>query len=283
MSHQAVTAAVLTPAPSNACKLVMLILAHHHNAITGRCFPSMRRVAIGTGLDPTSVKRAMKLLVEAKLIERKVSKKPGTADFHRSSYRYDLLFMRNVPEQAMLDLGEGVAPDGEGMAPPKQEANHPSAPLRSAEGNAPAAKKPRRKALPRGTRIKPDWKPTADQISYAVSTDRPGKPIAPEEVPRMAADFRDHWLQSSLRSAIKVDWNAAWQLWCRRQHDERKTPDGTGQSNRTTGAGGRSGQQRDRIGSAVDAATKAGDILRSRRDAGGSGLQGNRGQRDAEE
>lgn len=63
MCVNAVDAAFRTPAPTLACKLVMLCLAHHKNFRSGLCFVSGQTIAAETGLDIRSVRRAIDKLV----------------------------------------------------------------------------------------------------------------------------------------------------------------------------------------------------------------------------
>lgn len=60
---------------------------------------------------------------------------------------------------------------------------------------------------PRGTRLPSDWEPDADLTSFAE-----GLGLNPGTV---AAKFRDHWISATGQRATKLDWKAAFRLWCR--------------------------------------------------------------------
>lgn len=61
-----------------------------------------------------------------------------------------------------------------------------------------------------GTRLHPDWKPSAEQVAFAVST-QPGWDS--NRVTREGQKFRNHWLAVPGDRAFKSDWNAMWEKW----------------------------------------------------------------------
>lgn len=77
----------------------------------------------------------------------------------------------------------------------------------------------RRDAPNRGARIKPNWSPSADNIVHAI---REG--FSEAEVQRMAENFRDYWTAASGKTAIKLDWSAAWRTWVRKEADNPRRP-----------------------------------------------------------
>jgi hypothetical protein len=68
----------------------------------------------------------------------------------------------------------------------------------------------------RGSRIKPDWAPSADNRTFAV-----GQGFTEAEVERIAAKFRDHWTAASGKGATKLDWSATWRNWIRTEAERR--------------------------------------------------------------
>lgn len=68
MSHKATSWAWSQKLPAMQ-KFVLLALADRHNSDTGRCDPSMKRVADDCGMSRESVKRAVRELQKAGLIE----------------------------------------------------------------------------------------------------------------------------------------------------------------------------------------------------------------------
>lgn len=61
----------------------------------------------------------------------------------------------------------------------------------------------------RGTRIKADWAPTVEDMSWAAEK-FPEVNAADETEP-----FRNHFLAKAGRDAIKVDWSLTWRNWIR--------------------------------------------------------------------
>ena len=67
---------------------------------------------------------------------------------------------------------------------------------------------------PRGTRLPADWVPTEAQILYC-KTERPD--LRPEWV---AANFRDFWISKAGSDAVKLDWDATWRNWVRKEREQ---------------------------------------------------------------
>lgn len=63
----------------------------------------------------------------------------------------------------------------------------------------------------RGTRLPADWVPTEDQIKYC-KTERPD--LSPDWV---AANFRDFWVAKAGADGAKLDWDATWRNWVRKE------------------------------------------------------------------
>lgn len=72
------------------------------------------------------------------------------------------------------------------------------------------ARPPARK---RGTRIDPDWRPDPALRQFAID-----RGIDPD---RTAETFRDFWLARTGETASKLDWAAAFRVWCNREADDR--------------------------------------------------------------
>jgi hypothetical protein len=73
---------------------------------------------------------------------------------------------------------------------------------RDASADAPAPAR-------RGTRIPPDWQPNSE-----------GRVLALERglnIPDTIANFRDFWHAKAGQNAAKMDWDATWRNWCRRE------------------------------------------------------------------
>ena len=55
----------------------------------------------------------------------------------------------------------------------------------------------------RGTRLRQDWQPSADEVAYALNEGL--------DAERIAADFRDHWCSKTGKDATKLNWSMTWQ------------------------------------------------------------------------
>ena len=60
----------------------------------------------------------------------------------------------------------------------------------------------------RGTRLPPDWRPSPDDIAYALD-----RGMAPARVASEAEKFLNHWTAESGARACKCDWAACWRKW----------------------------------------------------------------------
>lgn len=70
-----------------------------------------------------------------------------------------------------------------------------------------------RKRGARGTRLSPDWKPSAELVEQ-MRAERPGLDFEAEH-----RKFVDHFLAAPGQKGVKVDWSAAWRNWMRRAHE----------------------------------------------------------------
>jgi hypothetical protein len=74
-----------------------------------------------------------------------------------------------------------------------------------------ASAAPTRKALAvrgRGSRLSPDWQPSAVEISYALELGIPRSGVNIE-----IEKFRNYWIAKSGAGATKRDWSATWRNW----------------------------------------------------------------------
>lgn len=122
---------------------------------------------------------------------------------------------RNVPDVVPEDMaacppGQSIQEKGKEKGTGKEEEiEAPQVlPFPSPEGG--------QAARTRGARLKADWRPSADNVAYAV-----GQGFTEGEVGRIAENFRDYWIAASGRNAVKLDWSAAWRTWVRSERDRR--------------------------------------------------------------
>jgi uncharacterized protein YdaU (DUF1376 family) len=88
-------------------------------------------------------------------------------------------------------------------SPPPQPAEH------TAPDGANVQMRSVEKSNVRGTRLAPDWQPSAADCEFAVAHG-----LDPGQV---ADEFADYWRALTGAKATKRDWPATWRNWCRRQ------------------------------------------------------------------
>lgn len=64
---------------------------------------------------------------------------------------------------------------------------------------------------PHGTRIKPDWMPTKAVID-TIKTEYPNLDLRAEH-----NNFVDYWISRPGKQALKLDWDATWRIWMRKE------------------------------------------------------------------
>lgn len=242
MSIRGVQAAAATKAPSHSAKLVMFILGHRHNYKTGDCYPSIRRIALESGLSVKSVTTALKDLVDLGLIKKKKRQKLG-GNPHETSNSYFLVFLENAPvEQLDLFPEDGdaapAAPRGAEAASTKREG---SSSLRKEDSTRAKRKRSQRPAPKRRV---DDWKPTAKDIMFATASG-----FTEPEAKELVLDFIDFWTSEG---EVKASWSATWQRWVRKRAHAKESGDG-----KRTSTAGRGAERLDRF-RRFDAAVRKG-------------------------
>jgi uncharacterized protein YdaU (DUF1376 family) len=96
---------------------------------------------------------------------------------------------------------DNVPSNASGLPTDTRASSKPSPAAAVESGKAAAAK---------GTRLKTDWRPSADNYAYAVA-----QGFTAEQVDRIAEDFRDFWCAKAGKDALKLDWSLTWQRWVR--------------------------------------------------------------------
>jgi len=209
-------------------KLVLMLLADHHNHIDGRCDPSTSRLAKRALISKRQAIRCIESLEEQGFIS--TDKGHG----RRTSYRFDLSITGDTGDTTSVaeggdahdttspgtgdtrvttltgdthDTGDthvtttGDTGDTTLVTPMSPE------PGTNREGNRKGARK-RAEAKPRNTPVPDDFPITDAMREYF---DRKG-------VPGDIEDVTEHFLTHHRAKGTKhVDWYAAWQLWCRNQ------------------------------------------------------------------
>lgn len=66
----------------------------------------------------------------------------------------------------------------------------------------------------RGTRLSPDWRLSTEQIEWAIGAQPTWDA---EHALQVGAAFRDHWISVAGPRGVKLDWDATWRNWVRRE------------------------------------------------------------------
>lgn len=199
MSFDLVRAVRELPLKSPA-KAVLLVLALRANE-NAACWPSVATIARESGYDARTVQRAVASLVASGLLSREL-RASDVGDNVSSIYRLTL---------AAVTVGQAGATDGH----PAPAERHAQAPAGSrAPGDSPPPKDPlepiknedpdrceRRTA--RGTRLAPDWAPSAALVTFA-------REQGVTDVDRVTDEFRDYWRGVPGHKGVKLDWDATF-------------------------------------------------------------------------
>lgn len=120
---------------------------------------------------------------------------------------------RSSPWVSPSDRGSVSPKDSPSVSPPSTGLASPGASSRATPSPSPApnSNSTTEAAQPRGTRVDPDWKPDPEVIDQ-IRADCPNLDLAAEH-----KIFVDFWLAKSGKDATKVDWNATWRGWMRRE------------------------------------------------------------------
>ena len=209
MGFKAVQAAFKVRTPSLASKLVLWALAEHYNERNALCFPSQERIAEETGLNKSSVKRAISELEGAGLVSKRRGIRRGSRN---ASYRYRLDFYiqaRVEARRARISGYQVFAPKpDEGAAHPQQGISPPSKNL-GGESSAPKAPKRRSQRAAPKLRMTWEWKPSTKALQHAIS-----KGLTEDEATAAAEDFKLFWIS---HGEPRADWTAAWYRWASKQ------------------------------------------------------------------
>jgi hypothetical protein len=137
---------------------------------------------------------------------------------------------RDAASQNVTLASSGVTPGDSSRAdtvptpcravPGVQGGDPPAAPPTATPDRDPASKptrKPKATRAPaakRGHRLPSGWQPSQQLLEHAAA-----KGHDRHDVLEIADAFRDHWLASTSRTATKLDWDAAFRTWLRRERE----------------------------------------------------------------
>lgn len=256
MSHQAVAWALKQPVRHSPAKFVLVVLAYHVNATAARpwnAFASVTLVAQETGQNRKTVLENLRRLVDLGYLvdsgERvgatgripvwnltEPSNSPETGTIEQSQDRDH----STVPKQGPLNgtkIGtiEGNGTETGTVTPVEQSQNRdhselvetrvmvPNSPTEqeikevigktSKKSNSVVEKSPKGTST-RGDRLPGDW---VLPRSWGLSAQRLCPGLTVERIREIAEEFRDYWVALPGAKACKLDWEATWRNWVRKE------------------------------------------------------------------
>ncbi|ASY58451.1 helix-turn-helix domain-containing protein [Sinorhizobium sp. CCBAU 05631] len=180
-------------------------LLSYMNAETGACFPKQETIADDVGVTDRTIRLSLVNLRACgwlKIEERQLPKGRGKSNFY--------LF-----EGATTGNAAPVNDTTNGKSAQDLRKTDSSAPpvCEHIEGNTKG--EARKHATPeRGTRLPENFSP---DLSVALA-----EGMTVEEAQRSALNFLDYWKSKPGAAGRKLDWNAAWRLWARKDAAEAK-------------------------------------------------------------
>lgn len=214
MSVEHITWALRQPVSQSSAKFVLVVLANCASADTGIAYPSIAYLAQSTGQDRKTVVRNLARLSEWGLIED-TGKRVGATK--------QIIVYRVLSGPDLFGAGEEKRNSSENGTVPKTPGNSTAFPpeqsqKRYTEPSGNIRNRQREGASPSGSRLTPDWEPSAEDLEFARRT-------RPEiDVPTEAAKFRDHWTSTAGAKGRKADWSATWRNWIRRADAPKGAP-----------------------------------------------------------
>lgn len=199
MSVRAMTWAFEQPLAGNH-KVVLLVLADHHEDERGLCWPSVGRIAARAYISESTVVRCLRDLEVGGYVTRQ---ERFTTEGRQMSTLYSLQVSVDVHRRPPLsaDVGGGCqfdravtvdTPEGVNADTPYEPSKEPSV---------------QKKTRARGSRLPEDWTPSPEQEAKGIGT-LGSLPYA-EELEK----FRNYWLSKAGADAAKVDWNRTFANW----------------------------------------------------------------------
>jgi len=124
----------------------------------------------------------------------------------------DLPEQKARPSPSPPTVSTSVDTCGVGAAPPPP--THQGAMLFPIDGGKASRAEARDKA--KGSRIREDWQPTADDVAFAEGLGLNATATADR--------FRDFWIGVAGERGRKVQWSATWRNWCRKDAERASSP-----------------------------------------------------------
>lgn len=192
-------------------KAVLISLADNAND-AGVCWPSIGKICERTCLGRTAVIEAIKWLERAGLLTAdRTNGRHTTYQIELDALNQGVLFDGSQPVREPDQSGRRTGPAGG----PNQSGRR-TGPVRQADTNRQEPSGTKREVrAPAGTRLPPDWEPSAEDLAFA-RREKPELDLAAE-----AEKFRDYWHGAAGAKGRKADWPATWRNWIRRAEAPR--------------------------------------------------------------
>ncbi|MBB4194884.1 helix-turn-helix domain-containing protein [Rhizobium aethiopicum] len=201
-------------------KNVLVALAEHHNSKTGQCNPKVATICEETDFSERAVRKALTKLKQAGLIRVEGGGKAGNSyhlscDFNRQAVPDNDAPELNLTGTSASLTGTSCTPKPARRAPPYKEE-----PERELERTGRGLRKRELAPDRRGTRIPENFSP---DISIALA-----EGMTTEGARRSALNFVDYWKNRPGAGGRKLDWEATWRIWARKDAADANRK-GTGQ------------------------------------------------------
>lgn len=256
MSHQAVAWALKQPVSHSPAKFVLVVLAHHVNANAARpwnAYASVTLVAQETGQNRKTVLENLRRLVEQGYLvdsgERvgatgripvwnltEPSNSPETGTIEQSQNR-DHSTVPNLGPFNGTETGTITAnsPNSGTVTPAEQSQNRdhfevgetrvmvPNSPTEqeikevvgtTSEKSSSVVEKLPKPASTRGSRLPTTW---VLPRSWGLAAQRLCPGLTADRIREIAEEFRDYWVALPGAKACKLDWEATWRNWVRKE------------------------------------------------------------------
>ena len=219
MSRKVATLVYSKQVGSMARKSVLAYFADRANDDGTGIWTAKQRVADEIECSKQTVITTVKALVAAGLLIESGHRPNGNG--YTVEYAIDLALVAALPDSKRLEQGVQISTgpelDGSNSFAPRSQTALPKPSL-----NRPIPKKDKpslgrvRTSLPalaRGSRLDPDWQPSALPADLAIEVEawRPGR------LERVLAQFRTYWPACPGAKGRKADWQATWQNWLWRE------------------------------------------------------------------
>lgn len=209
MSFRHTLAVGLLPIRNPTLKAVLLALAHHAGEYTGRCWPSVDRLALFTGLGRRTVQQALRDAEKLQLVSIQAR--------HGKPNVYDL----TLPKTPAIDqLETGLKVGGAGDAPlldPTRAADD----MGGAGGAPEQSKESTRTSAHANDEINMEqWEPLPDTVEKVMKEER----LSTQQVTEEARLFR----LACIAGTTPARPDAAFRLWCARRKDLKNKSEPSG-------------------------------------------------------